>query len=144
MTVTAIAAVLGGDKVLRRRVGTSRELAALTRDGLPAQVLDVLSEQLSLTRTAVAQALGISARTLSRRTSEMSTLTAGESDRAVRLARIVAQARETLGTREKAARWLITPNRAMGGERPLERLDTDAGVESVATVLGRIAYGVFS
>ena len=144
MTVMAIARVLGGDKVLRRRVGTAQELVSVTRDGLPAQVLDVLSEQLNLSRGAVAQALGISARTLSRRSAETSTLTAGESDRAVRLARIVAQALETLGTREKAATWLMTPNRAMAGERPFARMDTDAGAETVATVLGRIAYGVFS
>jgi len=32
----------------------------------------------------------------------------------------------------------------MGGERPFDRLDTDAGAQSVETVLGRIAYGVFS
>lgn len=144
MTTSAIAQVLGGEGVLHRRVGTAVELVSATRAGLPSEVLDVLSAQLHLTRGAVGQVLGISARTLSRRAGQSATLTAAESDRVVRLARIVAQALETLGTQEKVAQWLMTPNRAMAGERPFDRMDTDAGAETVATVLGRIAYGVFS
>jgi putative toxin-antitoxin system antitoxin component (TIGR02293 family) len=45
---------------------------------------------------------------------------------------------------EKASRWLQTPNRALEGELPFNLLDTDAGVQSVETVLGRIAFGVYS
>lgn len=71
-------------------------------------------------------------------------LTAEESDRVVRLARIIAQAKETLGDTAKASHWLQTPNRALEGDTPFERLDTDAGVRSVEQVLGRIAYGVYS
>ena len=144
MTVSAIAAVLGGNAVLKRRVGTPRELVELTREGLPAIALDTLSEQMKLSRAVVARALGISERTLSRRSQTHARLTPAESDRAVRMARILAQGRETLGTPAKAAHWLMTPNRVMAGERPFERLDTDAGAQSVETVLGRIAYGIFS
>ncbi len=142
MTVSSIAAVLGGNSVLRRKVGTSQELVALTREGLPAGTLDQLAEQMGLSRAVVARALGISDRTLSRRLHAEARLTAAESDRAVRMARILAHARETLGTAEHAAQWLMTPNRVMGGDRPFERLDTDAGAQSVETVLGRIAYGL--
>ena len=51
---------------------------------------------------------------------------------------------ETLGDEEKAAAWLKTPNRALRGARPLDQLDTDPGVREVESVLGRIAYGVYS
>ena len=39
---------------------------------------------------------------------------------------------------------LRTPNRALGGERPLDQLDTDIGARAVEDILGRIAYGVYS
>ena len=144
MTVAGIATVLGGDVVLRRKVGTTRELVDATREGLPSESLDRLSAQIGQSRSTVARALGISERTLSRRSHTHGRLTATESDRAVRMARILARAHETLGTAEKAAAWLMMPNRTMAGDRPFDRLDTDAGAQSVETVLGRIAYGVYS
>jgi putative toxin-antitoxin system antitoxin component (TIGR02293 family) len=95
-------------------------------------------------RAAVAKVAGISGRTLSRRIASHSRLSAEESDRMVRLARVLALANETLGDRLKVSRWLQTPNRVLQGNTPFELLDTDAGVQSVETVLGRIAYGVYS
>jgi antitoxin PrlF len=40
--------------------------------------------------------------------------------------------------------WFNRPNRALGGTKPLELLDTDAGVEQVVDLLNRIDYGVYS
>jgi putative toxin-antitoxin system antitoxin component (TIGR02293 family) len=45
---------------------------------------------------------------------------------------------------EVAARWLRRPNRALGGERPLDLLTSDAGARVVEQVLGRIEHGVYS
>jgi putative toxin-antitoxin system antitoxin component (TIGR02293 family) len=56
----------------------------------------------------------------------------------------VALAKDTLGTAEKASLWLQTPNAVLGGHAPLTMLDTDVGTRSVETVLGRIAWGVYS
>jgi hypothetical protein len=58
---------------------------------------------------------------------ERSRLTAAESDRTVRLARVCAKAVEMIGDEEKAVAWLRTPNRAFAGERPLDQLDTQVG-----------------
>jgi putative toxin-antitoxin system antitoxin component (TIGR02293 family) len=49
-----------------------------------------------------------------------------------------------IGNAEKAAQWLRTPNRALGGEVPIDQLDTDLGSKEVENILGRIAYGVYS
>ena len=49
-----------------------------------------------------------------------------------------------IGNEEKAVEWLRTPNRALGGARPLDQLDTDPGARAVEDILGRIAYGVYS
>jgi len=32
----------------------------------------------------------------------------------------------------------------LGGERPLDQLDTDVGAREVEDILGRIAYGIYS
>lgn len=97
-----------------------------------------------MSRVAVAKLLGISERTLTRRANSDRRLTSAESDRVVRLARILALAKETLGNMERASRWLQTPNRALEGDKPIDRLDTDIGVRSVEQVLGRIEYGLYS
>ena len=144
MTVAAIAEVLGGRKVLKKKVGTPAQLMTLIREGLPADILPSIAAELSMDRSAVAKVVGISGRTLSRRLASHSRLSAEESDRMVRLARVLALANDTLGDRTKASRWLQTPNRALQGNTPFELLDTDAGVQSVETILGRIAYGIYS
>ena len=144
METETIAEVLGGRKVLRKVVKKPDDLAQLVRKGLPATSVTVLAEKLDLANTVLSQKLGIPLRTLTRRLSQGSRLTAAESDRTVRLARVYAGAVEMLGDEGKAAVWLQTPNRALGGERPLDQLDTDVGARTVEDILGRIAYGVYS
>ena len=140
----AIAEVLGGRKVLGKAVKNLEDLAELVRKGLPASSVKVLAERLDVGSTTLSQKLGIPQRTLSRRLSHGSRLSAAESDRTVRLARVYASAVEMIGNEEKAVEWLQTPNRALGGERPLDQLDTDIGAREVEDILGRIAYGVYS
>jgi putative toxin-antitoxin system antitoxin component (TIGR02293 family) len=144
METAAIVQVLGGRKVLGKAVRTPDELAQLVREGLPAIAIAALAGKLNLANTAVSRKLGIPQRTLTRRLSQRSRLTSAESDRAVRLARVYANAVEMIGDESKAVEWLQTPNRALSGERPLDQLDTDIGARAVEDVLGRIAYGVYS
>jgi putative toxin-antitoxin system antitoxin component (TIGR02293 family) len=144
MTTATVAEILGGEKVLGRAITRTSELAQLVRDGIPVQALVVLAQRAGLRQSDVSSRFGISQRTLTRRLARHSKLTAAESDRTVRLARVYAAAQETLGDGDKAALWLKTPNRALGGARPLDQLDTDPGVREVEDVLGRIAYGIYS
>jgi len=144
METEIIANVLGGRKVLGKTVKKPDDLAKLIRKGLPASSLRALAVKLSVGSTVLSRKLGIPQRTMTRRLSQQTRLTAAESDRTVRLARVYAGAVEMIGDEERAVRWLLTPNRALGGERPLDRLDTDVGAREVEDVLGRIAYGVYS
>lgn len=144
METQAIADVLGGRKVLGRAVKKSHDLAELVREGLPATSVTALADRLRVGHSVLSRKLGIPQRTLTRRLSHRSRLTAAESDRTVRLARVYASAVEMIGDQEKAVEWLRTPNRALGGERPFDQLDTDLGAREVEDVLGRIAYGVYS
>ena len=144
METETIANLLGGRKVLGKTVKKPDDLAKLIRKGLPASSVRMLAAKLSLGNAALSRRLGIPQRTMTRRLSQGTRLTAAESDRTVRVARVYANAVEMIGDEERAVQWLLTPNRALGGERPLDRLDTDIGAREVEDVLGRIAYGVYS
>jgi len=144
MTTATIAEVLGGRRVLGKAVKKADDLADLIRKGLPADSITALAEKLEIGNAALSQKLGIPQRTLTRRLSRRSRLTAAESDRTVRLARVYANAVEMIGDEAKAVEWLRTPNRALGGERPLDQLDNEVGAREVENILGRIAYGVYS
>ena len=144
METEVIAEILGGRKVLGKAIRKPGDLAQLVRDGLPASSVTVLAQKLHLGNSVLSRKLGIPQRTLTRRLSQGSLLTSAESDRTVRMARVYANAVEMIGDQEKAIEWLRTPNRALGGERPLDQLDTDLGARMVEDVLGRIAYGVYS
>jgi putative toxin-antitoxin system antitoxin component (TIGR02293 family) len=140
----AIANVLGGRKVLGKTVKNPDDLADLVRKGLPASSVALLAGKLSIGSAALSRKLGIAQRTLTRRVSRQSRLTVAESDRTARLARVYANAVEMIGDEDRAVQWLLTPNRALSGDRPLDKVDTDVGAREVEDVLGRIAYGVFS
>jgi len=140
----SIADVLGGRKILGKVVKKPDDLAQLVRQGLPASSLNALAGKLHVASSVLSRKLGIPQRTLTRRLSQSSLLTPAESDRTVRMARVYANAVEMIGDEDKAIQWLGTPNRALGGERPLDQLDTDMGARMVEDILGRIAYGVYS
>jgi putative toxin-antitoxin system antitoxin component (TIGR02293 family) len=144
MEIAAIAEVLGGRKVLGKAIRKSDDLARLVRQGLPASTITVLAQKLHIGNSVLSRKLGIPQRTLTRRLSQRSLLTPAESDRTVRVARVYANAVEMIGDPERAIEWLRTPNRALGGEKPLDQLDTDVGAQMVDDVLGRIDYGVYS
>jgi len=137
-------AFLGGTKVLGRRVESDMALAAAVAEGLPSGSLDAVLAHLAesaIPQGRVYQVVG-NERTLQRKRREHVVLSAGESDKLARLARLAAFAEETLGSRERGYRWLGKPNRSLNGEVPIALLGTDAGAVIVEQVLGRIAHGV--
>lgn len=59
-------------------------------------------------------------------------------------ARIAARAEDIFEDAQIAKNWLRRPNQALGGEMPLNLLDTETEVNQVEDVLTRIEYGVYS
>ena len=110
------------------------------RKGFPATRLDQMARQLSVNRAMVLALLGLSERTLQRKTQTEARLSPAVSDRLARMDRIIALATEVFGGTEKAVQWLKRPSRALGTEIPLQLLDTDAGTESVERELRQIQY----
>jgi putative toxin-antitoxin system antitoxin component (TIGR02293 family) len=144
METGAIAEILGGQKVLGRAIWNPDDLAQLVRTGLPAGAVSALAAKLHLGNGVPSGKPGIPQRTLTRRLSHRSLLTSAESDRTVRMARVYANPVELIGDEDKAIEWLGIPDRALGGEKPMDQLDTDTGARMVEDILGRIAYGIYS
>ena len=141
--IQAVIEELGGKATLRRSLRTQTDLQAAIREGFPQGVVAEVMQASGLTLRELAKSLDLSSRSLQRRRRQ-GRLAPHESDRLYRLARIVVLAKHYLGDAEAASRWLQRPNRALGGDSPLDLLDTELGARAVENVLGRIAYGGIS
>jgi putative toxin-antitoxin system antitoxin component (TIGR02293 family) len=144
MSIAEIVEVLGGKRTFKRQIRKADDLVEQVRAGLPASTVIMLADTLNLNKSQVAERLNIPSRTLSRRLASKSRLTHDESDRTLRMAKVVALANEVLGAEDKASRWMVAPNRALGGRKPFDQLDTELGVRSVEEILYAIAYGMYS
>jgi putative toxin-antitoxin system antitoxin component (TIGR02293 family) len=138
-----IVAALGGRKVFGSEVDDPKALLMRIRQGLPYASFQHVAHELQATLSEIGKALDIPTRTRVRRKSGQR-FDPAESDRLVRLARILATAGDVFGSSGKAALWLRRPNRALGGEVPLNLLDTEVGEQLVEDVLGRLEYGVLT
>jgi putative toxin-antitoxin system antitoxin component (TIGR02293 family) len=136
----AVIQELGGEPILGRSLKNQTDLQAAIRDGFPQPVVDEVMQGARLTLKELAASLDLSPRSLQRRR-RYGRLARFESDRLYRLARIVALAKHFLGDEAVATRWMKRPNRALGGDTPLNSIDTELGARAVENLLGRIAYG---
>jgi putative toxin-antitoxin system antitoxin component (TIGR02293 family) len=143
ISITRIVDALGGHKVFREKLADYSSVVKRSREGLSYAALEALAARYEISTPTLVHVLHVPARTLARRKKERG-LRPDESDRLLRLARIAALTEETLGNRKKAASWLDRPNRALGGVRPLELLDSELGAQQVEQILGHISHGIHS
>lgn len=135
--------LLGGRGVLRVAPQSALDWIEMIRRGIPADAVESVLKATRVSRSELAQVLGIPERTLARRKRE-GVLNSAESAKLLRLARVVGRAIEVFEDCEPALHWLKAPNAALAGRTPLSLLDTDIGAESVLDTLGRIEHGVFA
>lgn len=137
--VEEVARKLGGPSVLGRDIRSQADLALAVRRRLPLVALKGLA-QAGLTEQEIERFV-IPQRTRRHRADRNQPLTIDESDRAVRLLRILTVAEDTFGGKEKANIWLRRPLAELSGEMPLEIAQTDAGARVIETILAKIAWG---
>lgn len=109
------------------------------REGLPVDAVERLREGGRLSVAEMDRVI-MPRKTLEHRR-KLGRLTPEQSDRLMRVARVMALAEETFGP-ERSRIWLRRPTSALDGEAPLDLLDTDAGARAVETLIGRIAHGI--
>jgi putative toxin-antitoxin system antitoxin component (TIGR02293 family) len=93
--------------------------------------------------TSMAKVLSVTRATLiNKKGSER--FNASLSERIVSLADLYSFGFEVFEDETLFNQWMHNPNRALGGEIPLDVIDNQFGREEVKNVIGRIAYGVYS
>lgn len=141
LEVSKVAAALGGTRALGGEVRTLGELAEAIARGLPRAVVAGLSASAApedaVLRRRVA-ALVVSPATFKR--SPRLSPAAGE--RAERLARVTALARQALGDTAAARTWLTEPHPLLGDQAPIELAATDLGARQVERILHNIEHGL--
>jgi putative toxin-antitoxin system antitoxin component (TIGR02293 family) len=118
------------------------DLAEIVEKGLPTGSLALLKQK-GLTFSEISEIV-INPRTLKHRKARREHLSDEETDRLVRVARIVALAETIFGNHAKALSWLRTADDRIGGRRPLSMLQTDAGGRLIESMLWQIDEGVYS
>jgi putative toxin-antitoxin system antitoxin component (TIGR02293 family) len=120
---------------------TEIQRATIAEDGLPVISIEILYD-IGLTFSEI-HGLVIPARTLKHRKEKRQSLSVEESDRTLRLAKVVALADQVFGNHEKALRWLRQENSRLEGRAPLDLLRTEAGGDLVRQMLYQIDEGIY-
>ena len=128
-------------EVLDVRVLNTRGLIESLREGLSTRSFEVLRARLGWSQSALAETLHIPERTLMRRLNQ-GRMSSEESQRLLRLARIVARGEELFERSDRLGEWLRSPVRGLGQERPVDYLDTDLGAEEVEALIMRLLHGI--
>lgn len=116
-------------------------LAEIVERGLPTETIAHLREK-GLSFSEVSEIV-ISPRTLKHRKARGEQLSTEETDRMVRVARIVTLAGRVFGDHEKGLAWLRFPDDRLNGRSPLSMLHTESGGRLVEDMLWQIDEGVF-
>jgi putative toxin-antitoxin system antitoxin component (TIGR02293 family) len=135
----ATAENLGGVGGIGFRVVSDADMAKAVERGFSIKAIDALRKR-GMTDKEIG-ALIIKPRTLSHRREKRQKLTAEESDRAARVARVKALTRKTFGNEDKANRWLHKSLNSLEGRRPIDLVNTAVGARVVEDILTRIAWG---
>ena len=139
-------ALLGGSRVLHRRVTSNEDAHELVVRGIPAEAMTRLfAAVVTLSTEAVRAAIGISERSLARRKAAPKTLLpVDESERLWRFAEILAHATQVFGSQGEAEHWLARPAIGLDNRKPIDLLRTHPGARLVAEYLTRIEHGVYA
>jgi putative toxin-antitoxin system antitoxin component (TIGR02293 family) len=124
-----------------KSAASEQEILRIVEERLAASVIKRLLG-LGLERAEIDAAV-IPSRTLQHRRSRRERLTLEESDRVLRMVRILSTAEAVYGSRERALGWLRRPHPRLDGRSPISLLETDTGSRIVEELLTQIDEGMF-
>jgi putative toxin-antitoxin system antitoxin component (TIGR02293 family) len=130
------------------------EQVELEREGLRATVLSDLAQAMAVPRVRIFEMMALPRATLEKKISSRDMLTGVANRRALNLLQLLGHTREILedstapeARRFDAAqwlgRWIETPQPALGGRKPADLLDTEAGAAMVDRALGTLRSGSY-
>jgi putative toxin-antitoxin system antitoxin component (TIGR02293 family) len=139
--VSHIADVLGGQYILGRRVGSLAALNDAVAEGLPKAALRQTASRIFTGKIEQKQLMNriVPEATFKRRRDRLS---AAESERTERVARVVANTEHVWGDRQDARRFLTTRHPALRDKTPIDADMTELGARQVEELLGKIFHGL--
>ncbi|MHB1796138.1 MAG: antitoxin Xre/MbcA/ParS toxin-binding domain-containing protein [Acidobacteriaceae bacterium] len=117
------------------------QVAEIVERGLPTTSVDVLRKE-GLTFGEV-HGLVVPARTLKHRTAKKQALSIDETDRALRVAKVLALAEQVFDDHDKALGWLRRGNKRLNDRTPLDMLRSEVGGDLVRQMLYQIDEGIY-
>jgi putative toxin-antitoxin system antitoxin component (TIGR02293 family) len=118
------------------------DLARITEEGISTDSLSALKDR-GLTFSEISEII-ISPRTLKHRKARREPLSHEETDRVVRVARVLSLAEDVFASREKALQWLRMPDERLENRTPLKMLTTESGGRLVENMLWQIDEGIYT
>lgn len=132
---------------------TTIERVEMVKAGLPAAFLVFMAHRMSIPKEKLYATIGVSRATVDRKVRAKKLLSQDESERALGLARLVAQVEtivkesgnlEGFDPARWLAEWLEEPQSSLGGKRPAELMDTADGRGLVADLVARSQTGAYA
>lgn len=125
---------------------------ALIKRGIPAARVKLLAARMKVDQRAMFAALNLKAATVNRKAALGETLSCDDGERVMGLAALVGQVEEMVAPEHQErfdaaawlADWLREPLPALGGEKPIELLDTMEGQALVSRMLAQIGSGAYA
>ncbi|WP_397448079.1 antitoxin Xre/MbcA/ParS toxin-binding domain-containing protein [Pseudomonas sp. NA-150] len=109
--------------------------------GFPATWVRATREAFKLSNELLESLFNASISTLERRQKQQQPLDSVASERLDRVAIIATQAAEVFEAPDKASRWMVTANAALGDATPLHLCESEIGARQVRRVLAAMEYG---
>ena len=139
VAVARIAEVMGGSRVLGRRVASWSDLDDAVAAGLPRAALDALVRRVG----SPADSIRLKYRIVPKATYQRSAhLNPAHSQKAERLARVFAMVEDIWQDETDARQFMNTPHPELNGRTPLEVAMTEVGARQVEEVIERGRHGL--
>jgi putative toxin-antitoxin system antitoxin component (TIGR02293 family) len=138
---------------LRLYQASAVERIAMIKGGLPASEAKRIFADLAIGQGAALKALRLSPATVNKKAKQDGTLSPGESERVLGMAKLVGQLEAMIqasGNPEGfdatgwMSRWLQAPLPALGGQCPMDLMDTMEGQALVSAALAQMQSGAYA
>ncbi len=143
MQLAQVGDILGGEKILGKKLVNKMDLVELASRGITKNAVSNLANYLSLSSKQVADLLPVTERTL-QRYSPRQHFNQAVSEQVIQIAEVLAKGIEIFKEKSKLLLWLNTPHKVFYGNTPFSLLSSRFGTELVLEELGRIEFGVYS
>lgn len=121
-------------------INTELDYSELAKEGVNPDIIVALQKR-GFTKEELKWV--IAPRTLSHRVKNREHLTRDESAKAIRVAKLTAQAETVFANTDKAQRWLSKPKKKLNGATPKEAMQDEFGAGLVEQMLKQIDSGYF-